>query len=147
MVIYGAKLAALIVYRAQGWRLITPIFLHAGIVHILSNVSIQLFVGGYLNLIYGNFQFCAIYLAAGIFGNMLSCIALPESVSVGSSGSVLGLLTSWVVWIIFRWNKIPVINRFNRNMQLIVVIICIVVTLSMSFSNYVDWAAHFGGTP
>ena len=32
-----------------------------------------------------------------------SCIFLPGTVGVGSSGAVLGMLASWVVWIIFRW--------------------------------------------
>jgi hypothetical protein len=32
-----------------------------------------------------------------------SCCFLPESVGVGSSGALMGMLSSWVVWIIFRW--------------------------------------------
>jgi hypothetical protein len=38
---YGAKEAALILYRHEWWRLISPIFLHAGVLHILSNGIIQ----------------------------------------------------------------------------------------------------------
>lgn len=34
---------------------------------------------------------------------VVSCIFLPGTVGVGSSGAVLGMLASWVVWIIFRW--------------------------------------------
>ncbi len=41
LVKYGAKDAGLITKEGQWWRLITPIFLHAGIFHILSNVIIQ----------------------------------------------------------------------------------------------------------
>jgi hypothetical protein len=32
-----------------------------------------------------------------------SCIVLPDPVGVGSSGAVLGMLASWIVWILFRW--------------------------------------------
>jgi membrane associated rhomboid family serine protease len=41
MVRYGAKQAALIKYRTEWWRIISSVMLHAGIVHIVSNVFIQ----------------------------------------------------------------------------------------------------------
>lgn len=145
MVLFGAKQGALIVYRKEGWRLFTPVMLHAGLLHLASNAVIQLFIGGYLNLIYGTPSFLAIYVVSGVFGNMLSCIALPDSVSVGSSGALLGILTSWLVWIVFRWNKIPIVFHTPRNIQLVVVIVAITITLAFSFSGTVDWAAHFGG--
>jgi len=37
------------------------------------------------------------------FSSPRSCIFLPGTVGVGSSGAVMGMLSSWVVWIIFRW--------------------------------------------
>ena len=56
-----------------------------------------------------------------------------------------GMLSSWVVWIVFRWKKVPEICRSQRNCQLLSVTVAIAVTLGFSFSPYVDWAAHFGG--
>lgn len=38
-----------------------------------------------------------------LFDLPCSCIVLPNSVGVGSSGAVLGMLASWIVWIVFRW--------------------------------------------
>lgn len=145
MVLFGAKQGALIVYRKEVWRLLTPVMLHAGLLHLISNVAIQLFVGGYLNIAYGTPQFLAIYIVSGVFGNMLSCIVRPDTISVGSSGAVLGILTSWLVWIIFRWNKIPIVLRTPRNIQLVVVVGAITITMAFSFSGSVDWAAHIGG--
>ena len=81
-----------------------------------------------------------------IVSHMYSCIFLPESVGVGSSGALLGILASWIVWIIFRWRKIPEQSKPQRNCQLVVVVGAIVVTLATSFSPNVDWAAHFGGS-
>ena len=120
--------------------------LHAGVIHLLSNGIVQLRVGAYLNVIYGTPRWLTIYILSGVFGNMCSCIYLTTSVGVGSSGALLGILCSWIVWIIFRWNKIPENLRGQRNCQLLIVVGSIVMTLAMSFSKYVDWSAHFGGS-
>lgn len=145
LVEWGAKDTPLIVYRGDWWRLITPIMMHAGVIHLLSNTLIQLRVGGYLNIVFGTPRFTIIYLLSGIFGNLLSCIFLPDGVSVGASGALLGILGAWSVWIIFRWNKIPEQLHSQRNCQLTMIVVCITITLVMSFTAYVDWAAHFGG--
>lgn len=122
----------------------------------------QLRVGGYLNLVFGNIEWFIIYFASGIFGNICSCIFLKDSVGVGSSGAVLGMLCSWLVWIIFRWKKVPRECKPQRNCQLLMVSAAVGITVShpyfwyhlayffiqlaFSFSDYVDWAAHFGGS-
>ena len=41
LVRFGAKETALIVDEQQWWRLFSPIMVHAGILHILPNVAIQ----------------------------------------------------------------------------------------------------------
>lgn len=142
LVRYGAKVAALIKYENEWWRLITPIFLHAGIIHIISNVGIQLRVGGYLELVFGRPAWLFIYFSSGVYGNMLSCIFLPDAVGIGSSGAVLGMLTSWIVWILFRWFKVPAESRGQRNCQLLVVTAAVVMTLAFSFSDYGACQCH-----
>lgn len=145
LVRFGAKQAGIMLYHKQWWRSLSAIFLHAGILHLLPNVLIQLRVGGYLNIIFGTPQWLWIYFSSGVFGYLCSCIFEPNTVGVGSSGALLGMLMAWVVWIIFRWRKIPVRFHKQRNCQLTVVVVSIVITLGMSFAKYVDWAAHFGG--
>ena len=41
MVRFGAKETALIVDFNEWWRLATPIFIHAGMFHIIPNVAVQ----------------------------------------------------------------------------------------------------------
>lgn len=98
-----------------------------------------------MNLVFGWRKWLWIYLTAGVFGNMCSCIFLPDSVGVGSSGALLGMLTAWLTWIMFRWQKIPEQCRMQRNCQLVMVASSVAVTLGLSFAQFVDWAAHFGG--
>lgn len=145
LVRWGAKDAALIHFRGEWWRLFSPIMLHAGVIHLVSNVIIQLRVGGYLNLVFGNKAWLLIYILSGVYGNMLSCVLLTDSIGVGSSGALLGILSAWIVWILFRWNKIPENNHAQRNCQMLMVTGAVVATLAMSFSDLVDYAAHFGG--
>lgn len=145
LVRFGAKEAALMIYKDQWWRLISAIMLHGGIWHILSNVLIQMRVGGYLNILFGTPQWLWIYFYSGAFGYMCSCIFFPESISVGSSGSLMGMLSAWCVYIVFRWRKIPRRFRSRRNCQLGVVVVAIALTLGLSFAPYVDWSAHFAG--
>jgi membrane associated rhomboid family serine protease len=102
LVRFGAKDTGLIVFKNQYWRLFTPIMLHAGILHIVSNVFIQLRVGGYLNLVFGWKKWFIIYLGAGIFGNLCSCCFMPDSVGVGSSGAVLGGEILLIICIIYN---------------------------------------------
>lgn len=47
---------------------ITPIFLHAGIIHFALNMIAQWFVSGQLERDMGSFGFFLVYFAAGIFG-------------------------------------------------------------------------------
>lgn len=145
MVRWGAKQTALIVDKNEWYRLVAPIMLHAGIFHLIPNVAIQLRVGGYLNLVYGTPKWLWIYFLSGIYGVICSCLFLPDAVGVGSSGALMGMLASWVVWIIFRWKKIPRRCHMQRNCQLGVVSLSIVVTLATSFMPNVDWSAHLGG--
>lgn len=41
MVRFGAKESALIIKHGEWWRIISPTMLHAGIIHIVPNVAIQ----------------------------------------------------------------------------------------------------------
>ena len=65
---------------------------------------------------------------------------------VGSSGAIMGILASWVVWIIFRWQKIPPECHRQRNCQLTMVASSIVITLLFSFAPFVDWGEWVGIT-
>ena len=100
---FGAKQGGLIIYKGEWWRLITPVFLHAGVVHIVMNVYLQWQLGGYLYLLYGAVPWTIIYFVAGIYGNILSCIMDPDTVGVGSSGALMGVLSSFAIFLIFTW--------------------------------------------
>jgi membrane associated rhomboid family serine protease len=55
----------------QWFRFITPIFLHAGIIHLLLNMFAQIILSGQVEKEMGSGGFTILYFAAGIFGNIL----------------------------------------------------------------------------
>lgn len=79
-------------------RFIIPIFLHAGIIHLLLNMLGQWVLSGQVEREMGTAGFLILYFAAGIFGNVLGGnFALVGTPSVGASGAIVGTLA--VLWV------------------------------------------------
>jgi rhomboid protease GluP len=86
----GAKVNPLIA-RGQFWRLFTPMFLHASILHIGFNMYALYNFGPSLERHYGHGRFLALYVLGGFAGNVLSFVFSP-AVSLGASTAIFGLL-------------------------------------------------------
>jgi membrane associated rhomboid family serine protease len=52
----------------QSFRFVTPIFIHAGIIHLLMNMLTQLRLGAQLEKELGTLRYAVLYMAAGIWG-------------------------------------------------------------------------------
>ena len=94
---FGAKVNDLIA-DGQVWRLLTSMFLHIGLMHLLFN-SYALFVfGSEVERLYGGPRFVAIYLLAGLWGALAS-FAFGSALSAGASGAIFGLLGTMVAYL------------------------------------------------
>lgn len=74
------------------WRFLTPIFLHAGIIHLAMNLFAQLRFGLFLERQWNMFRYIPVYLISGIGGCLLSALwnlNNPATVSVGASGAIV----------------------------------------------------------
>jgi len=138
----GAKWTPDIVIRGEVWRLFSPIFLHGGIVHIILNLFAQLTVGFQCEYAWGTTGLTVIYLMSGIVGNILSAIGSPEKLSVGASGSILGLIGGQITHTWVTWSKTNAKLRVGRVRGLVVTLVILVGT---GFLGPVDNWVHFGG--
>jgi membrane associated rhomboid family serine protease len=77
--------------NGEWWRLVTSMFVHAGMLHLLVNVAGLVQIGLILERLVGRLAFAAVYVAAGVFASLVSLSAYPLSVSVGASGAIFGL--------------------------------------------------------
>lgn len=79
----------------QWWRVVTPIFLHLGVIHVVMNTYILVVSGRLLEGDLGGRLTFLIYMSAGILGFVASYFA--EIGGAGASGAVSGLLAALLV--------------------------------------------------
>lgn len=74
----------------QPWRLVTAVFLHASLLHIVFNMWVLMDLGPQIEELYGSARFLFIYVTCGIGGYVLS--SATWHFSVGGSGAIIGLV-------------------------------------------------------
>ena len=99
---WGGKNSILIVEDGEWWRLMTPILLHAGVIHLFCNVAVQLELGVFFEREWGSMTWLLIYLSSALGSSVLSVIVMPDAISVGSSGAVMGLFGAKLAEVICR---------------------------------------------
>jgi membrane associated rhomboid family serine protease len=147
---WGGKNSILIIEDGEWYRLITPILLHAGIIHLICNVAVQLDTGCFFEKEWGSLRWLIIYLSSAVGSSALSVIAMPNAISVGSSGAVMGLFGGKLAEVVMRAcertrNKQEEVGKQVRSEQCVGVTCSVIVVMAFSFIPYVDWAAHLGG--
>jgi len=147
---WGGKNSWDILYEHEYWRLFSPIMLHAGIFHLICNVAVQLDTGAFFEREWGSVIWLTVYLGSAAAGSILSVIVTPNSIGVGSSGSVCGLFGAKIAEALCRSRE----SKKNSQKELSHAILCeqfgstlcsVILILVFSFIPYVDWAAHMGG--
>lgn len=88
---------------AQGdwWRLVTSMFLHGFILHIVFNMIALWYIGGPVEQYLGRLRFVLLYFVSGLAGSAGALVATPNAVTVGASGAIFGVLGAM---LILEWN-------------------------------------------
>jgi membrane associated rhomboid family serine protease len=71
---------------------VTPIFLHAGLIHLATNLLMQARLGLFIEAQWGTRVFTVMYLVTGTFASLCSAVFKPEQIAVGASGSLMGVM-------------------------------------------------------
>jgi membrane associated rhomboid family serine protease len=98
------------------WTLVTYMFLHSGISHILFNMLGLYFFGSRVEMRLGSRNFIVLYLISGTVGGLLSLVFSPNASVVGASGAVFGVSFAfayfWPRDRIFIWGVLPIEARW-----------------------------------
>ena len=141
---WGANSASSVVLDHQYWRLLTATFLHGGLIHIALNM-LGLWSGGQqLNRLHGNLNFLLIYFGSALTGSALSLhFSAQQSVSVGASGAVFGVLGAlFVTMYKYRGQIFSLTSKNVLTSQCVFLVYALVLGFG---KQGIDNAAHFGG--
>ncbi|KAI6671991.1 hypothetical protein NL676_006876 [Syzygium grande] len=109
----------LVVDDAQGWRMISCIWLHAGVLHLATNMLSLMVVGIGLEQEFG----------------------FHSKISVGASGALFGLLGAMLSELITNWTIYA-----NKCTALFTLVIVVAINLAVGLLiPHVDNSAHIGG--
>ncbi len=121
--------------RGEYYRLITSIFVHAGLLHLGMNMLVLWIVGRSLEPVLGHVRFLTVFFVAGFGGAVASYwFNSPMVAGVGASGAIFGLFGAmFMIGRELRVNTQEVVTMIGLNLVLGFVI------------PGVDWHAHVGG--
>ncbi len=121
------------------YRLITSVFLHANIFHLLFNCYALYVIGSQIESFMGKGKYLFIYFLSGISGSLLSMIFSGNSLSIGASGAIFGLLGS-LLYFGYHY-RVYLGNVIKSQIIPLILINLVIGTLSMGIDNF----AHIGG--
>lgn len=136
----GALDVSKVVHGHQQWRLITCIWLHAGVFHLVANMLSLVVIGIRLEQEFGFVRIGLLYLISGFGGSLLSGLFIQYNISVGASGALFGLLGGMLSELITNWTIYA-----NKVAALVTLVIIIVINLAVGILPHVDNFAHIGG--
>lgn len=122
-------------YAPEPWRMVTSVFTHGSILHLLLNMYTLFIFGSGLERLLGRWRYLVLFLLSGIGGSLaVVFFADPYSAVVGASGAIFGLMGAYFV-----------INRHlgGSSIQLVVL-----VGINLAYGFFVpgvSWQAHLGG--
>jgi membrane associated rhomboid family serine protease len=127
-------------FFARPWTIVTNLFIHGGVWHILANMITLYFFGSYLCRLIGVRNFLITYFGGGILGNILFILlASPYSIAIGASGAIYAVAGALAVMT----PNLRVLVYFIVPLPLWVVVLVFFVL--WSFIPGVAWQAHLGG--
>lgn len=130
--------------QREYYRLITAMFLHTGIHHLVNNMLILFGLGAMIEKEIGHFRFGCLYFISGIGGQILSLVSKISAGewyvgSVGASGAVFGLVGVLLAIVLFTGMKMSNITPAR------VIFVVIFSIYSGLGTAGIDNAAHIGG--
>ncbi|ODS42445.1 MAG: hypothetical protein MSIBF_03750 [Candidatus Altiarchaeales archaeon IMC4] len=128
-------------FMGEPWTLITSIFMHADVSHILFNMIALFFLGAYLEGLVGENRFLKIYFVGGIAGSVLFLlIANRNEVVVGASGAIFAVAATMAI---LRPNIKMFVFPIPFPIPLYIAVFGVMVILS--FQPGTAWQGHIGG--
>ncbi|WP_338524763.1 rhomboid family intramembrane serine protease [Pseudomonas batumici] len=125
------------------WRLVTSVFVHFGLVHLMLNMLTLYQIGRLAERLYGSGRFLMLYLFAGVTGSIVSLLWHPMINSAGASGAIFGVFGGLLVFVVKYRHELP---KSIAQQQRASILVLIGYNLLYGFTHPgIDNGAHLGG--
>lgn len=124
-----------VAFYDQWYRMVTSMFLHHGVVHLLFNMYALFIVGPALESWLGRTRYGILYGLSGVGGSVLVYLmASMNTLTAGASGAIFGLFAATFV----------VGKKLKLNVGMVAGLIIANLVLTFSFPG-ISWQGHVGG--
>jgi rhomboid protease GluP len=139
----GSMDAQSVFINHEYYRLVTAMFIHGDVEHIVSNMIFLVGLGQMLESAIGHVKFLLLYMFSGIGASVISMAYSYSSgdiySSVGASGAIFGLIGALFILVIVHN------GRFKQVSMRRLIFGLVFMVYSGIRTQYVDNAAHIGG--
>ncbi|NLG82952.1 MAG: rhomboid family intramembrane serine protease [Bacilli bacterium] len=99
----GALYPPLVTEAHEYYRLLTATFLHGSVFHFLSNILFGIIIiSAGLEKLIGSWRFLIVYIASGILSSIVVTLVGGNSITVGASGSIFGVMGTFLIIIVYK---------------------------------------------
>lgn len=126
--------------KGEYWRLFTGLATHGFVLHVLMNSYVLYNFGKLFEFLSNRSHLPVIFLLSAVGGSLLSLAFLPDGLSVGASGGILGIVSYLAVYAFRRRQFIS--SAFRKNL---VFNIGFIIVFGVALFQYVDNYGHIGG--
>lgn len=133
----GSMSRAKVFGEGEWWRLLSHMYLHAGVLHMLFNVFALLFAGKVVEKRIGSLPYLLLYHIIAVVNAIIMCLIFPESTSVGASAGIFAMIG---IVCIMKLRKDAVCSENLKKGELIYIIIFAVLSLLLGAESFVT---HF----
>ena len=122
------------------WRILTGATLHGGPLHVIMNCYAFYSFGKVFEQLSNRAHLAIVFLLSAIGGGVLSLIFVPDGVSVGASGGIVGLIGYLAVYAFRRRQFISA--DFRKNL---LINIGFILIFGLVLFQQIDNCGHIGG--
>jgi membrane associated rhomboid family serine protease len=142
LISWGANFAPLTLH-GQWWRLLSALFLHGNLPHLLFNMWALWNVGRLTEGLYGKWAHAFLYFACGALSGLASIVWDPSRATLGASGAIFGIFAAFIIFSLHPRSRVAV--KVPPALWISTLVFALYNLVAGFFTPGIDNAAHVGG--
>ena len=126
------------------WQMVSYMFLHGGLMHLLFNMLMLWLFGSTLEAVWGSRQFLRYYVVCGLGGAVFSLIFSYNNYVIGASGAIFGLYLAYAMMFpdnhVYLYFLVPIKAKY-----LVAGLALFQLVSGISGPSGIAYFAHLGG--